>query len=108
MSTKEAATQEATDAQQPTIRDREHFAFSVPSEGIAVVENRRHDDADEHTYAVNVAQTGETSACSCPADEYHPGPANTDEPSRARLRSCSRRRPTGRPAHEHKRNDRRK
>ena len=72
MSTEEAATQEATDAQQPTIRDREHFAFSVPSEGIAVVENRRHDEPT--TYAVNVAQTGETSACSCPADEYHPGP----------------------------------
>ena len=53
------------------IRDREHFQFSVPSEGIAVVTNNRHDEPT--TYAVNIAQTGETSACSCPADEHHPG-----------------------------------
>jgi hypothetical protein len=53
-----------------SIKDAEHFRFSVPSEGIAVVENTRHDEHGEHTYAVNVAQTGETSACSCPADEY--------------------------------------
>ena len=55
------------------IRDREHFQFSVPSEGIAAVTNTRHDEHREHTYAVNVAQTGETTACSCPADEYQPG-----------------------------------
>jgi len=58
----------------PSIKDREHFAISVPAAGVAVVENRRYDDADEHTYAVNIDESGETSACSCPADEYQPGP----------------------------------
>jgi len=50
------------------IKDREHFAFSVPSEGIAAVTNTRHDEPT--TYAVNVADSGETVECTCPADEY--------------------------------------
>jgi ferredoxin-like protein FixX len=54
----------------PSIKDREHFAISVPADGVAVVENRRHDEPDEHTYAVNVAESGETVECTCPADEY--------------------------------------
>jgi hypothetical protein len=62
--------QEATDA--PTITDRDHFEFSVPASGIVAVANTRHDETT--TYAVNVSQNGETTACSCPADEYRPGP----------------------------------
>jgi uncharacterized Zn finger protein len=61
--------QEATDA--PTITDREHFEFSVPASGIVAVANTRHDETT--TYAVNVSQNSETTACSCPADEYQPG-----------------------------------
>jgi hypothetical protein len=53
------------------IKDREHFAISVPTSGIVVVENRKHDDPT--TYSINVDESGETSACSCPADEYRPG-----------------------------------
>ena len=58
-------------AEAPSIKDREHFAISVPTRGIAVVENHKHDDPT--TYSINVDESGETSACSCPADEYHPG-----------------------------------
>lgn len=66
MSKTETPTQEGI-ASAP-IKDREHFAFSVPSEGIAAVTNTRHDEPT--TYAINVDESGETSACSCPADEY--------------------------------------
>jgi hypothetical protein len=65
--------QESADVSSPSIKDAEHFEYSVPAGGIAVVANVRHDDPAEHTYAVNVAESGETVACSCPADEYHPG-----------------------------------
>lgn len=62
---------------EPEVKDAEHFAFSVPTAGIAVVENLKpdyvDDDPDEHTYAVNV-ESGRTVRCSCPADEYHDGP----------------------------------
>ena len=42
MSKTETPTQEGI-ASAP-IKDREHFAFSVPSEGIAAVTNTRHDE----------------------------------------------------------------
>ncbi len=60
----------------PEIRDAEHFEYSVPASGIAVVANAKPeyaDERDEHTYAVNV-ENGRTVRCSCPADEYHDGP----------------------------------
>jgi uncharacterized Zn finger protein len=69
MSTEPASAQEGV--AQP-IKDREHFAISVPASGIAVVENRKHDDPT--SYAINVSESGETTACSCPADEHYPGP----------------------------------
>ena len=71
MSTKDSSEQESIAPGEPAIRDVAHFEFSVPSEGIAVVANTRH--AEPTTYAVNVDPDGETTACSCPADEYHPG-----------------------------------
>jgi len=59
-------------ATEPSVPDAAHFHYSVPSPGLAVVRNVRHDDPEAHTYAVNVA-SGEAVQCSCPADEYHPG-----------------------------------
>jgi hypothetical protein len=63
--------QESADVSRRAITDREHFEFSVPAPGLAVVENHKHEEPT--TYAVNVDESGETSACSCPADEYYPG-----------------------------------
>ena len=74
MSRSATTSQRGFEPVEPPITDAEFFEFSVPSSGIAVVANVRHDDPADHTYAVNVAETGETAACSCPADEYQPGP----------------------------------
>jgi len=72
MSKTAASGQEGIDVSNRSIKDAEHFEFSVPASGIAAVTNQRHDEPT--TYAVNVSESGETSACSCPADEYQPGP----------------------------------
>ena len=62
----DSATESSIDVSP--IKDREHFAISVPSAGIAAVTNTRHDEPT--TYAVNVADSGETVECTCPADQY--------------------------------------
>ena len=72
MSTKDSSSQESIVPSKPSVPDAAHFHYSVPSPGLAVVRNVRHDDPEAHTYAVNVA-SGEAVQCSCPADEYHPG-----------------------------------
>lgn len=52
----------------------ESFAFTLPAAGVVRVENKSYgEESDEHCYLVNVAG-GETTGCSCPADEYQPGP----------------------------------
>jgi hypothetical protein len=51
----------------------EAFEFRVPAEGRVRVENVSYGEkSGEHVYVVSVAN-GETTACTCPADEYHPG-----------------------------------
>jgi hypothetical protein len=43
----------------------------------------------EHTYTVSVGWDGLPTECTCPADEYQPGPANTSWPSLAVERSST-------------------
>ena len=71
MSVENSETESSIAPGASAIRDVGHFEFSVPSSGIAVVANTRHDPPT--TYAINVAESGETTACSCKADEYYPG-----------------------------------
>lgn len=53
----------------------ESFAFSVIEPGTVRVENHSYgaDEVDEHTYRVEIKH-GSAVACTCPADEHHPGP----------------------------------
>ena len=44
----------------------------------------------EHTYTVSIGRDGLPTGCTCPADEYQPGPANTSWPSPAIERSSTR------------------
>ena len=51
----------------------EAFEFRVPAEGRVRVENVSYgEESAEHVYVVSVAN-GETTECTCPADEYQPG-----------------------------------
>jgi len=51
----------------------EAFEFSLDAPGIVRVKNRSYDDADDHTYRVNV-EDGVPVACECPAFQYRDGP----------------------------------
>lgn len=51
----------------------EAFEFRVPAQGAVRVENASYgDESGEHVYVVKTAG-GETTECTCPADEYQPG-----------------------------------
>ena len=73
MSTKDNREQESIVPGEPAITDIAHFEYSVPSEGIVVVRNTKYNDKN-HTYPVNVDESGETLRCGCKADVHHPGP----------------------------------
>lgn len=53
----------------------EAFDFRVPCQGRVLVTNRSYgdDEAENHQYVVTVAN-GDAVTCTCPADEYRPGP----------------------------------
>jgi hypothetical protein len=72
MSTKTSA--ELSSTERTSRRPQwEAFCFRVPCEGRVRVENKSHgEESGEHVYVVSVAN-GETTACTCPADEYRPG-----------------------------------
>jgi len=52
----------------------EAFEFRVPAQGVVRVENASYgDESDEHVYVVEVGTDGDTTGCTCPADEYQAG-----------------------------------
>jgi hypothetical protein len=53
----------------------ESFAFAVVEPRTVRVENHSYgkDAVDDHTYRIEI-EHGSAVACSCPADEHHPGP----------------------------------
>ncbi|MFC7009903.1 SWIM zinc finger family protein [Halalkalicoccus salilacus] len=50
----------------------EAFDFELEAPGLVTVRNESHENADEHSYRVNV-KNGVPVACECPADMYHDG-----------------------------------
>lgn len=50
----------------------EAFDFELTAPGLVTVRNESHEDADEHSYRVNV-EDGIPVACECPFDTYHEG-----------------------------------
>ena len=50
----------------------EAFDFELDAPGLVTVRNESHENADEHSYRVNV-EGGVPVACECPADMYHEG-----------------------------------
>jgi SWIM zinc finger len=50
----------------------EAFDFELEAPGLVTVRNESHENADEHSYRVNV-EDGLPVACECPSDTYHDG-----------------------------------
>lgn len=50
----------------------EAFDFELEAPGLMTVRNESHENADEHSYRVNV-EDGIPVACECPSDTYHDG-----------------------------------
>ncbi|WP_245634245.1 SWIM zinc finger family protein [Halalkalicoccus paucihalophilus] len=50
----------------------EAFDFELEAPGLVTVRNESHENADEHSYRVNV-EDGIPVACECPSDTYHEG-----------------------------------
>jgi SWIM zinc finger len=50
----------------------EAFDFELEAPGLVTVRNESHENADEHSYRVNV-EDGVPVACECPSDTYHDG-----------------------------------
>ena len=50
----------------------ESFEFSLGGPGHIKLRNCSHADPSDHTYIVHV-EAGETTECTCPADEYRSG-----------------------------------
>lgn len=48
------------------------FDFELAAPGLVMVRNESHENADEHSYRVNI-ENGVPVACECPADMYHKG-----------------------------------
>jgi hypothetical protein len=47
------------------------YELSVPAAGLVVVRNVSYDNPEEeHTYAVNVSESGDVTACGCPHYRY--------------------------------------
>ena len=50
----------------------EAFNFELDAPGLVTVRNESYENADEHSYRVNV-EDGIPVVCECPADTYHEG-----------------------------------
>ena len=50
----------------------ETFDFELEAPGLVTVRNESHENADEHSYRVNV-ENSIPAACECPSDTYHKG-----------------------------------
>ena len=50
----------------------EAFDFELDAPGLVTVRNESHENADEHSYRVNI-ENGVPVACECPSDMYHEG-----------------------------------
>jgi hypothetical protein len=80
MATKDTGTESGTGASTDEYSDRvqkraEHEAleFSLGGPGHIKVRNCSHADPSDHTYIVAI-EDREAVECTCPADEYNPGP----------------------------------
>ena len=70
----EAMSTNASRGQEPHDSTETPFEFAVPCDGKVNVANHEHgaENVSDHCYTVTV-EHGSASACTCPADEYHPG-----------------------------------
>jgi hypothetical protein len=80
MATKDIGTESSTGASTDEYSDRvqkraeyEALECSLGGPNLIKVRNCSHADPSDHTYIVRV-EAGESIECTCPADEYNPGP----------------------------------
>ena len=69
---KAVSTNEYSDRVQKRA-EYEAFEFSLGGPGHIKIRNCSHADPSDHTYIVHV-EAGETTECTCPADQYRSGP----------------------------------
>ena len=69
---KEILTALEFDASTAKRAQYEAFDFELTAPGLVTVRNGSHENADEHSYRVNV-ENGIPVACECPSDTYHDG-----------------------------------